>query len=171
MRPVGRFPLHGLRKTRGVTFVFDVPNSQQWTKLRKAWGEPRYIVFACSDDYDRLHPFRSVSVVVEASVNGQQLAVTPAEWPPYVYSFEGRDFGVTFQPRPGDRVVVNLKTTRPEPLPEGELRVEPQWDGSMKDRIVNAGLNRQFSFAATISVFVGALMVLGGAALSWRGPA
>lgn len=132
-------------------------------------GEPRYIVFVSSADHRRIHPFRSTGFVVEANANGQPLLMTPAQWPPDLYSTEGRDFGLTFQPAHGATVLVHMRTAAPERLPEGELRVEPQWDGYMKDRIVNADLNRQFSVAATISVFVGVLMVLVGAARSWRG--
>jgi hypothetical protein len=140
--PVVRLPLDTLRRTGEGSLVFTVPNSREIQGLRRAWGEPRYLIFAYETKSGTrwIHAFQPLHIRTRASVRQTLVPTAPASDPPYSYSSDTTDFGVTFPAPPGEQFRLDIHAEASAALPDGELVVQPQWPGPQKDRIVAAML-------------------------------
>jgi hypothetical protein len=138
--PVIRLPLDALMRAGSVSVIFEVPAGVQWTRIRNAWGDPDYIVFAVSKTDGTIVSWSSVGVAVTASIASRPLPVEPAASTPYGYSSSAQDPGVAIRAGPGARVRVDFAVLSPNPESATEIVIQPEWEG-MKDRIVGVALN------------------------------
>ena len=140
--PVARLPLDTLRRTGEWSVVFTVPDNRDVQRLRREWGEPRYLVFAYETRSATrwIHPFQTLNLRIRASLKQTSLPTAPSSEPPYLYSSNTTDYGVTFSAPPGQEVRLDLRADTSSAVPDGELVVQPQWPGPQKDRIVAAML-------------------------------
>ena len=121
---------------------FNVPDTRQWTRIRKEWGNPRYVVYATEDRYPSspwIIPFSTLSLDVDVSRAGLAIPVQRSACP-YAVSRDTGDCGVDFKADPGHTFDVSLTLDKPGLLPAGNLVIEPFWDEFLKDRLVGAGI-------------------------------
>lgn len=133
--PVVRVPLDSLQDGRSMSLVFSVPATDQWARIRKAWGDPGYVVFCRTDDYRQaVLSWASLGLEVTGSTGLGPLELTAAG--PVANSDGAADTGVVFRPRPGERVRLDVTAKSPRVLPSGELVVQANWDSNAKARMV-----------------------------------
>ena len=83
-------------------------------------------------------PFSSVNLDVTVVHAAGNVPVGHSKGCPYMVSSETGDCGVTFKPSPGAELELTIASRGTEPLPAGDLVVEPFLDGAAKDRLVGA---------------------------------
>ena len=127
--PVARLPLDSLRDARLASLVFVVPTTDQWVRIRDAWGDHGYVVFGRADDRSQsVLSWNSLGLEVTGSTGLGPLDMTTAGSAPN--SMAAVDTGVAFRPRPGEKVRLNVKAKNPGALPDGELVVQATcWPG------------------------------------------
>lgn len=158
--PVVRVSLDSLAVGGSLRLFLQIPDSAQWRRIRAAWGDQGYIIFATDPARRSLIPFGSLKLEV-AFTGGDGKTLTPEQpaEPPYGYSSVS-DAGLRFTPRPGDALTILVKRNEPVGLPEGELIVQPYWDSYMKDRMVGAHVETDFGpYANAVVVAVAVLML------------
>jgi hypothetical protein len=148
--------LDSFRTGAPVRFSFTVPDSAQWARIRKSWGDRGYIALGVRREgrTEWIVPFSTLDLDLKVTRSGESLPLESATEPPYGYSSSGQgDHGVMFKPRPGDEVAITITARRSETLPAGDLVIEPYWDGYAKDHIVGAMLEsdlRPYVWSMTI---------------------
>lgn len=165
-QPVVRIPLETLRSAGRASVVFRVPETKQWERLRREWGEPHYLVFAYRRERSShyIQPFGELDLAVRATSNGETLVTERASDAPYSYSSRTTDVGIVFRGMPGAEIRLDVEAKDAPSRRDGEFVVEPQWPGSLKDRIVGAMLEESAAPYVTGAGIVGVLLVF--AALS-----
>jgi hypothetical protein len=140
---VVRIRLDSFRSGFPIKFVFSVPATAQWTRLREAWGDHGYIVYAerKKSSTPWIIPFSELNLDVSVSHAGRSLAVERPAGCPYTISSDTADCAVAFKPHPGEVLDVILTARRPESLPSGDVVIKPSRDGYEKDRIVGTMLD------------------------------
>jgi hypothetical protein len=138
--------LESLRAGSPVEFIFRVPDSAQWTRIRKerTMGDNGYVVLAATKRNDKLIPFSTLNLEVAITGRTGPVSQRAADYSPYGYSSDTRDVGLRFQAPPRDELRVRLIARRPESLPNGELIIEPYWDWSAKDFGVGASVDADY---------------------------
>ena len=123
-----------------VKLVFRVPGTTQWKRLRKAWGDHGYIVYAERHEGSTpwIIPFSKLNLEVTVSRAGRNLVVERSSGCPYLISSEAEDCAVAFKPSPGDELEIALMSRGAERPPAGDFVIEPYWGGYEKDRLVGA---------------------------------
>jgi len=158
--PIARVSLDSLAVGGSLRLFVRIPDSTQWRRIRTAWGDHGYVVFATDPARRSLIPFGTLKLEL-AFTDGDGTPLPqerPAE-PPYGYSSVS-DAGLRFMPRPGDELTIVVKRREPVALPEGELIVQPYWDSYMKDRMVGAHVETDFGpYANAVVVAVAVLML------------
>jgi hypothetical protein len=162
--PVIRLPFDALKRAGSASVIFEVPASVQWTRLRNAWGDPDYIVFAVSRTDGTIVSWSSVGVAVTASIASRPLAVEPAAASPYGYSSSAQDPGVAIRAAPGARVRVDFAVLSAHPESAGEIVIQPEWEG-MKDRLVGVALNLHLRPHIRVASVLGVLLLAVAAAI------
>lgn len=138
---VTRIRLDSFKPESPIRLVFRVPDSAQWKRLREAWGDHGYIVYAARKEGATpwIIPFSTLNFDVAISRSGGDLAVARASGCPYLISSDaGDDCAVTFNPSPGDELEITLTSRGMEKPPVGDFVIKPYWGGYEKDRIVGA---------------------------------
>jgi hypothetical protein len=164
--PVVRVSLDSLAVGGSLRLFVRIPDSAQWRRIRAAWGDHGYIIFATDPARRSLIPFGTLKLEVAfTGRDGTRLSQERPAEPPYGYSFVS-DAGLRFLPRPGDEWTIVVKRSEPVALPEGELIVQPYWDSYMKDRIVGAHVETDFGpYVNAVVVAVGVLMLVASSVL------
>ena len=90
---------------------------------------------------------------------------------PYGYSSDTTDVGVRFKPAAIDELRIRITAHHPERLPEGELIIEPYWEGNVKDFLVSASLDADLRPIIVRANQVGiVLLIVGTIFLVFRRP-
>lgn len=164
--PVARVSLDSLAVGGSLRLFVRIPDSDQWRRIRAAWGDHGYIIFATDPTRLWLIPFGGLHLgVTVTGGDGTSLRPERPAEPPYGYSSVS-DAGLRFAPRPGDALTIVVKRTEPVALPAGELIVQPYWDSYMKDRMVGAHVETDFGpYVNPVVVAVAVLMLAGSGLL------
>ena len=117
-----------------------------------------------------IHPFQPLNIRMTASVRQTPLPTAAASDPPYLYSSDTTDFGVTFPAPPGEQIRLRIHAEISSALPDGELVVQPQWPGPQKDRIVAAMLEESTRPYLSGAGVVGLLLLVVGLGLHRSSP-
>ena len=135
---VVRLRLDSLRPESPVKLVFRVPATVQWKRLREAWGDHGYIVYAERHEGSTawIIPFSKLNLEVTVSHAGRSLAVERSSGCPYLISSETEDCAAAFKPSLGDELEITLMSRGMEKPPVGDFVIKPYWGGYEKDRIV-----------------------------------
>jgi hypothetical protein len=166
--PVGRLPLDSVRAARSASMVFTVPTTDQWVRIRDAWGEPRYVVFARGGAGDSaVIAWNSLELEVTGSTGLGPLDMAVAVQLPN--SLPPNASGVMFQPRPGEKVRLNIKAMNPAAVPNGELVVRAAWDGDPKGRAVGMLFSVDLRPYLRMGLLCGVVLLVVAAVLgNWR---
>lgn len=139
-----------------------IPDSAEWTNIRKQWGDPGYIVAVSSSSkskYLRCISQQQLSVSLQ-DFAGRPVTTQAAEGAPYGYSSECSRPGVRFEAAPGS--VVTLQVNRSADLGDtsDDLIVAPFWDSGVKDHMVGGLLDQDLAPVFNISAVVGAVLMV-----------
>jgi len=77
-QPRAELSLSSFRANQSVIITIEVPNSEQWARIRSNWGDPGYIVYA-QTDRRWLIPFESLNMTVGVKAGERVMAVRSAE--------------------------------------------------------------------------------------------
>jgi hypothetical protein len=135
--PALRIPLDSLKGGYSVRVVLTVPF--HWRKMHSQWGEPVYLVLVRLQDRSFASvAYEKLGIDLTVTRGGQVLELQPPSGTPYAHNPDTDKLGFVFKPSPGDELSVNVAVRSDQPLPRGELIVEPFADGFAKDRIAGA---------------------------------
>ena len=170
LAPVARVPLDSLQHARSASLVFSVPATDQWARIRKAWGDPGYVVFCRTDDYPQtVLSWASLSLEVTGSSGLGRLELTAAGSVPN--SASAADTGLVFRPRPGEKVRLDVTAKNPRVLPRAELVVQPNWDSNAEGRAVGMLFSVNWRPYLRCGLVGGIVLLLAAATIStWRAP-
>ena len=160
--PVVRISLDSLAVGVPCRLFVRIPDSAQWGRIRAAWGDQGFVIFATDPARRSIIPFGTLNLEVE--ITGRDATVLSKERPaeaPYGYSYAS-EAGFRFMPRPGDELTIVVKRSEPIALPDRRANfiVQPYWDSYMKDRMVGAHVETEFGpYVNAVVVAVGVLML------------
>jgi hypothetical protein len=143
---VARLRLDSVRSGSTVRMIGIGRIGPQWKRLRQAWGDHGYVVYATTEQGGRwsILPFSELKLDLIASTAGGRLTIErPPTCPDAVTISETADCAVVFKPPAGETFEIAITATSPGSLLAGDLVVAPYWGGYNKDRIVSAGLNSE----------------------------
>src|SRR5580700_3175943 len=133
--PIATVPLDqvGIQRSTAVT-VF-IPNSAQWKRIRRDWGEPDFVVSAVSSERPLwAYCLADLGMRIEVFQQGKPIPVQGSD-PGYGYSTDCERGSLRFRASPGDELQVVISRSGQRPLPAGKLAVAGTWFYE-KDKIV-----------------------------------
>jgi hypothetical protein len=166
---LAQIPLEHVERARSAVVMVTVPDSVQWQRVRRAWGDPGYILAAVSPPQRNLvYCFEGLGIEAEVMRGGARIPLEVASVPPYGFSTECQVNGLKFRVSPGSELTIRVWETSQRPLPVGELILMSYWDGRTKDRIVGVMLDEDLGKVLRITSGIGLILILSAAALVAR---
>ncbi len=158
--PLYRIGLENLDS--GATFSVTIPDNEAWRRIRRAWGDPGYVIAPVSSDLQTMDCLDTWEIKVQATVDGQPLPTQMANSPPYGFSTScSSPVGVQFNATPGSRVEVRIdKGKRGLASSEDLIVTSYRLDG--KDKLVGIALDRELRVPFLLMAAVGILCLGGG---------
>jgi hypothetical protein len=155
----------------GATFSVTIPNNQAWRRIRRAWGDPGYVIAPVSPDLETMYCLDTWEVEVRATVDGRPLLTQIANSPPYGFSASCSPVGVKFNATPGSRVEIRIDKRKRGLASSGDLLVTSYWMGGTKDKLVGIALDQELRIPFLLMAAVGILCLGGGGAFLLLAPA
>jgi hypothetical protein len=166
---LARIPLEHLEKTRSAAVIVTVPDNVQWQRVRRAWGDPGYILAAVSPPHRNLvHCFDGLGTEAEVMRGGARIPLEAASAPPYGLSTECQANGLKFLAPPGSELTIRVLATSQQPLPAGELILMSYWNDRTKDRLVGVDLDEDLGKVLRVTSGIGLILMLSAACLATR---
>ncbi len=164
---VTRIRLDSFKPESPIRLVFRVPDSAQWKRLRDAWGDHGFIVYAARKEGSTpwIIPFSTLNLDVTVSHAGRSLVVERSSGCPYLISSETEDCAVAFKPSPGDELEVTLTSRGTGNPPAGDFVIQPYWGGYEKDRIVGAMIDSDLKPYILGTAAIGMVLLIASAIL------
>ncbi len=157
--------LNRLTATDSIAISVIIPDTPQWTRIRRRWGEPDFLVAAVSPGKSSCYCLPKLPLTITVTHNGEQVPRRPAG-PPYAYSSDCSISTFQFNAAPGTKLAVSVARNGTGPLPPGDLIIVGSWRNT-KDRLVGISLDQWFRNVSTIAIVFGSVLIL-AAWLTWR---
>jgi len=156
---------------QGATFSVTIPNNEAWRRIRRAWGDPEYVIAPVSPDLETMYCLDTWDIELQARVDGRPLPTQTANSAPYGFSVScSSPVGVRFNAAPGSRVEIRVDKVRHGMASKGDLIVTTYWwDG--KDKLVGIALDRDLRIPFLIMAAAGILCLGSGGVLLLLVPA
>ena len=141
--PLCRFPLsHG--DNEPLTARMRLPDTVQWRKIRRLWGEPDVVVTAVGTAKHLAICLPKSPLRVE--IVGPSMRAIPLRpgTAPYGYSALCESSSLRFRAAPGDELTVEVTSPQSNESGADELIVQSDWFNT-KDKIVGEDFNRDFA--------------------------
>ena len=166
LTPVASIPLEEVAQQPLTTVTAVTPNTAQWKRIRRAWGEPAFVVSAVSTARHFAYCIGDLELGVEVNEDGHSL---PLEFsgPAYDYSSDCTRSSVQFRAAPGAEIRVAVSRSGQRPMPSGRLIVEA-YSVYTKDKIVGDLLAKDIRLPAVIASISGLALVAFAAYLQRR---
>ena len=148
--------------TDSLALSLGIPDTPQWARIRRKWGEPDFLVAAVSPTTS-LYCLPALPVTVAVMQGRDQIETEPADGP---YASNCPTSSRKFHAALGSRLTVAVAKTGTGPLPPGELIVVGSWPNT-KDKLVGIALDQELGSVPTISIIGGVGLIL-AAWLIWR---
>ena len=160
-KPV-QIPLRSLEMSGSSTVVFHIPDTEQWTHIRKEWSEPRYVSAIDSgplrNDSHEVINLEDAGVKVELFRAGKTVSLNITNQPPYGFSSYSLNSCLEFRASPGDELTLHVTSVKQTAQPEGaELFVIADWHNT-KDLIVGAMISEDLLPYSRGAIVVGCLL-------------
>lgn len=156
--PVATFPLDQVGEQPQTTLAANIPDSPQWKRIRREWGEPEFIFSAVSSERPLFaYCFGDLGIRVEIYEHKKLIPVEPS-LPGYSYSSNCPQPSVSFKAAPGTELRIVIARAGRGLLPLGKLIVEGKWFYE-KDKIVGDELSRDLQPFFAAAAFLGLLLV------------
>jgi hypothetical protein len=153
--------------TDSLAIALEIPDTPQWARIRRKWGEPDFLIAAVSPA-NSLFCLPTLPVTIAVIQGGDQIQTEPAG-APYAYSSDCPTSSRKFNAALGSRLRVEVAKTGTGLLPPGELIVVGSWSNT-KDKLVGVSLDQELGNVPTIAIVGGVGLIL-AAWLIWRRPA
>jgi hypothetical protein len=148
-------------KPLSVTLV--IPNTEGWTRIRQAWGEPEFVFSAIgpTERFALCLPEIGVRIQLRDST-GKVISLRPHSGP-YGYSNKCESSSLRFHAAAGDKLTLEISKTGVgvSTAPTGDLIVVCDWFNT-KDKLVGVGLNKDFESLLKWASIAGSFLVLSG---------
>lgn len=165
LQPLFRIPLNRISEGR-LSERLTIPDSRQWTRMRKVWGEPEFVISAV-DQTGRTLICPFIPVQVNLTDPSGSIIRFRRGGPPHGYSASCSESSLRFQATPGDTMTLGITTDRERALPGGYLIVVPDW-WNTKDKLVGLALDDEIEFLVRWTSLVGILFLVAGVILTIR---
>jgi hypothetical protein len=136
-----------------------IPDTPQWRRIRRAWGDPHFIIAVVSSEKRFAYCLPKLGIGVE--VRGQGDAI-PLEflYPPYGYSSDCERSSLAFKAAPGTELAVTITKSGDQPIPSGEVIIVSDWLNT-KDKLVGISLDEELRpiLTATSSLGCGLIVI------------
>ena len=145
-----------------ISVTLTIPNTKQWTKIRKVWGEPEFVITA--GDSVRCPPATPVRIELTDS-SGKIIPLKPGAGV-YGYSSRCASSGLRFHAPSGSELTLKLSPIRlGATVPAADLVIVGDWvEGDSEDRIVSVEIDKFIgAFVKWLSI-TGFVLVISGAA-------
>jgi hypothetical protein len=164
-----RIPLAQLEASHSVTVAATLPDTRAWRRIRRAWGDPGYILAAVSPpDRGLVYCFEHVGIQADVKRNGAEIPLTVASDPPYGFSTECHADGLAFRAPPGSELTVRITALAASPLPAGDLMIMSYWKANTKDRLVRVQIDDSLRTLFTITSLAGLILIAWGGIIFGR---
>ncbi|MEO8371092.1 MAG: hypothetical protein ABI806_18050 [Candidatus Solibacter sp.] len=163
LQPLIRIPLASLHE-QPLTTMLTIPKSPPWARIRRAWGEPEFVISASEPTGRTVMCLSSMPVRIEVvNTNGSAISMQAGAGP-YGYSDYCSGSSLRFQATGGS--VLTLKITKVElrPVPAGDVIVLVDW-WNTKDKLVGVALDEETGFLLKRLSIAGILLIAVGAML------
>ena len=165
LQPLIRIPLASLHE-QPATMTLTIPESAQWTRIRRAWGEPEFVVSASEPTGRSVMCLSSLPVRIEmADTNGSAIHLQAGPGP-YGYSDYCSNSSLRFQAAGGSVLALRITSVGGRPVPAGDVIVVADW-WNTKDKLVGVGLDEDVGFFLKRLSLAGILFIAAGATLLW----
>jgi hypothetical protein len=138
LQPLIRIPL-GRISDGPFSERFDVPDTRQWAKIRKVWGEPDFVVTAI-DEAGRYLICPPIPLRIDLTDRGGSSIPLRRGEPPYGYSAHCSESSLRFQATAGDTLNIKITAAGDRLLPAGDIIVVRYW-WNTKDKLVGVYLD------------------------------
>jgi hypothetical protein len=156
----------------GATFSVAIPNNEAWRRIRRAWGDPGYVIAPVSPDLETMYCLDTLGIEVQATVDGQPLPTQMASSPPYGFSTScSSPVGVKFNATPSSRVEIRIDKRKNDLASSGDLLVTSYWVDGTKDKLVGIALDQDLRVPFLLMSAVGILCLGGGGLFLLLAPA
>ena len=139
LKPLVTIPLNGIWSVRD--FQFRIPDTPQWKRIRRDWGDPDWIIAAASPEKYFAYCLPSLGLTIRVTNHGSPVPLA-ASHPPYTYSSDCAASSITFKAAQGTELTVSIIRSSERPLPSGEVIVVGGWIYT-KDKLVGIALNEE----------------------------
>jgi len=152
--------------------VFRVPDRAQWKRLREAWGDHGYIVYAERKENSTpwIIPFSKLNLDVSVSRAGRPVAVHKSSGCPYMISISSssdtEECAMAFEPTAGEELEIALTPRSSVNLPAGDFVIQPYWGGYEKDRIVGAMIDSDVQPYVLGAAVIGVILLIASSILA-----
>lgn len=162
LKPIGVTPLGGLRTGSSFvrTLILSIPNDKAWRRIRRAWGDPTYLVAVLAVDQRTITCFNRLGLHLDISLRSRPVQSTISDHIPYGYLPKCASTGLEIHASPGDSLEIRISGTPDTVMLEMDtLAVVPYWSwGMTKDRLVGIELDKQLQPSFLLAGSIGATL-------------
>jgi hypothetical protein len=143
-----------------------VPDTRQWRRIRRAWGDPSFIISAVSSEKSFAYCLPDLGLSVEASLQGNKISLESSN-PPYGYSSGCERSSLAFRAVSGSDLIVTITKSGDLPSPSGEVIIVSYW-ANTKDKLVGISLERELKPIVTATSSLGVVLIVVAAYIHLR---
>jgi len=164
LQPLVRVPLGR------ISARLAIPDTPQWVKIRKVWGEPQFVISATDETGRGLICLPSTPLRIDLTDRSGRIIPLRRGGPPYGYSAFCSESSLRFDAHPGDTLNISIMASGGNGLPAGDLVVVRDW-WNTKDKLVGVGLDDAIDSLIRWASLAGVLFLVAGAVLMLRSQA
>jgi hypothetical protein len=135
-----------------------IPDTQQWRRIWRVWGDPAIIVSAVSSEQQFAYCLPDLGMIVEVSEQGKNIPIEFSN-PPYGYSSDCERSSLAFQAISGSELAVTITKSGDRPSPSGEVIIVSCWPNT-KDKLVGISLDEELRPILTATSSVGVVLMV-----------
>ncbi|HXB74858.1 MAG TPA: hypothetical protein VNY05_41895 [Candidatus Acidoferrales bacterium] len=166
LQPLTRIHLDGI-DNGPLSAALIVPNTARWTRIRKACGEPEFVISAVEPTGRFALCLPEMPVRIELNDQTGRVIPLQPDGGPYGYSTSCESSSLRFHAALGGGFTLKVTKTGIRIVPAGDLIVVSDWY-NMKDKLVGLSLDHDVESLVTWLSIVGFLLVLSGAGVFTR---
>jgi len=150
--------------TYGRTRVL-IPDTPQWKRIRREWGEPEWIIAAVEPEKEFAYCLPELGLTILVGDHERPLPLQ-SSYPPYGYSTDCAASTISFNATPGTELNVSILKSSDRPLPSANLIIVGRWLYT-KDKLVGIYLDEEVRPILIVTSALG-LILVGSAGYVWN---
>ena len=163
LTPLTSIPLDRIGTFHRTTVL--IPDTPQWKRIRREWGEPEWIIAAVSHEELSTYCFRDLALTIRVTQREKPVPVE-ISYSPYEYGSGCVDGSFKFRATPGTDLSVSVLKADGRTLPSGELIIVGGW-ANTKDKLVGISLDRELRGFVAVTSILGFILI-GSAGYVWK---